>query len=334
MFGEEYTSIYPKVKIWTTSLMLTRGKIDELLRMNLAEYVRHIKTSAKKIEFNTEDPVLLEGLIKQEGYYFLESISRFLLGAAKDFIRNWSKIYEIENLKIITRAILNKKPINFLYRIQKKSRIQLEFVKDVKTLEELQEFLSGTDYYRLALDALPRISEEKNTFYFEINLDNFYALNLKKKMIHLGVNEKREIKDLFFHYLNVNRILWIYRAKYNYSLSNEEIIATVPNILGVMSKMRYQKLLDSETNEMFIDNLKTYGLLETRNPVNFNLEKEIYYKLLKKGKEYLIGLPFSLGVFLGFYILHTIHVKNMITIMEGKKMNIDNEKILEMLIFD
>ncbi len=334
MFGEEYTSVYPKIKSWSASLMLTREKCSEMLSMNIAEYKQFLKTLSKKVELDTEDNVRLEGQLKQEGFYFLESISRFLMGYTKDFVLYLGKIFEIENLKIITRAIINKRPVKFLYRINKTSRIQMEFIKDVKTLEEFQELLSGSEYYRLASDAIPRIENENTTFYYEMNLDNYFAVNIKKKISRLGPNEKKLIGDVFFHYLNINRLLWIYRAKFNYSMSNEEIIAIVPNIPILFSKNKYQKLLDAETKEIYIGYLNDFRFLEEGGPDHLNLEKEMFIKLFKKAKSYLIGYPFSLGVFLGFFILNIIHVKNLITALEGKKLNIDTAKIMDMLIYD
>ncbi len=334
MFGEEYTSIYPKVKSWAASLILSKTKINEVLDMNLADYVNYLKTISKKIDMNTEDLVLVEGLLKQEGFFFLESVSRYLIGYIKDFIQNLGKLYEIENLKIVTRALINKRPINFLYKIQKKSRVQMEFVKSIKSLNEFQELLSGTEYYRLYSSALPRIESEKTTFYFEMNLDNNYIYNLKKKMVHIGKAEKKQIKDIFYHYLNLNRILWIYRAKFNYSLSSEEIIANVPNISGVFSKFKYFRLLDAETKEMFIEILEDNGLIDVRSSGTVSIERDMYHKLFRKCRGYLVGSPFSLGVFLGFYVMNIIHVKNLITILEGKKLNINNAKIMEMLVFD
>jgi vacuolar-type H+-ATPase subunit C/Vma6 len=334
MFGEEYTSIYPKIKSWAAALILSREKINEVLDMNLAEYVNFLRRISKKIDINTEDTVLLEGLLKQEGFFFLESVGRYLIGYVKDFVQNLGKLFEIENLKIVTRALINKRPINFLYRTHKKSRIQLEFVKEIKSLGEFVNLLSGTEYYRLASSALPRIENEKTTFYFEMNLDNYYIYNLKKKMVHLGKKEKQQIREIFFLYLNLNRILWVYRAKFNYSLSSEEIIATVPNIPGVFSKLKYQKLLDAETKEMFIEILADNSLIDLRNTGEPKIERDMYHKLLRKCSSFLVGSPFSLGVFMGFYVMNIIQVKNLITILEGKKQNLNNAEIMEMLVFE
>ena len=334
MFGEEYTSVYPKVKNWAASLVLSKDKCSEILSMNMPEYLQFLKALSKKIDLNTDDNVQLEGQLKQEGFYFIESISRYLLGYTKVFILYLGKIHEIENLKIITRSLLNKRPVNFLYRIHRTSRIQMEFIKGIKTLDEFQNLLGGTEYYRLASDAIPRIKNENTTFYFEMNLDNYYANSIKKQISRLGPDEKKQIKNIFFYYLNISRLLWIYRAKFNFSMSNEEIIAIVPNIPVIFSKSAYHSLLDSETKENFIEKLKNLGFLEVRDPDHFNLEKEMYFQLMKKGKSCLVGNPFSLSVFLGFFILNIIHVRNLITALEAKKLGVDAAKIMEMLVYD
>lgn len=331
MFGEEYASVYAKVKSWVP-VLLKEEELDDLYRMNLSELIAFLKLRSKKIEIQSENTVQIEGLLKQEGFYFLKSGLRFLSGSAKDFVEEWAKIYEIENLKIITRALVNQKPIDYLYRLGQFSKFQIELVKDLKTIDELQEFLSRTDYFRLGQDSLPRVKEEKNTFYFEMNLDNFYAINLKKKLGPLPSSDKKDVKSLLFFFLEINRIIWIYRAKFVYGMTNEAVVSMIPNILNLLSRRQYSQLLESEKNEDFISNLKQFKYILAENLEGINLEREINKTLLKRARKHLRGNPFSLGVFLGFIILHFISVKNLTMIIEAKKLELSIDKISNSLI--
>lgn len=330
MFGEEYAPIYPKVKSWMTN-MIRDEEIDNLLRMNLDEMKLYLKTKVKKVDINTDEVDKIEGLLKQEAYHFLQSGKRFLSGKTRDFIDAWTNYFEIENIKIVARSIVYKKNISYLYQLSPINKIQYDFMKDIRTLDELQDFLSGTEYYRLAQDSLPRVKEENSTFYLEMNLDNYYAMNLKKKSASMSFQDKKEVKELFFYTLEMERIVWIYRAKFNYELNREEILSLIPNVFNLLTQARYIALIDSENKETFIGNLKSFGLLKE---VKEGLSLETLVELTKKdrAKKHMSGIPFRIGILLSFVLLHQINIKNIIILLESKRVNLSTEEISSLLI--
>lgn len=333
MLGEEYASIYAKVKSWM-AIFLKKEDLDEMVRMNYSEMVTDLKERVRKVALQSDEIVSVEVLLKQEGYNFIQSGMRFLGGSIKAFMDEWAKIYEIENLKMITRAIVNKKKADFLYKLRENKKLQPELMKDIKSLDDLQEFLSGTDYYRMALDSLPRVKEENNAFYFEMNLDNFYAQNLKKKLTFVPPGDKKVVKGLFFYYLEMLRILWIYRAKFNFKLTTEEIIALIPNLSLVLTQHRYDELLASETPEDYIKIMRRLRFLPaaTDKDPNQSLETQVFRMLSARAKKHLTGNPFNLGVLLGFVILQDINVKNVTVLLQSKKLKYDTEKVASMLV--
>jgi len=334
MFGAEYASIFPKIKRWSSSLMLEKEKIESLLRMNFKELIAFVTTLGKKISFSTENTAELEGLLKQEGFYFLESVSLFLSGSSKAFVKIWAKMYEIENIKIITRCLVNKRPISTLYEIGGRSRIQLSFVKNIKSLDDFLDFLSGTEYYNLAFNSFPAIKENGETFHFEMDLDNFYLMKLKAAMSKMGNKEKKEINETFLFYLNLLRLVWIYRARFNYQLSVEETISILPNIIGIIPDKQYRGIIESETGEVFIQKIRNFNFFNKIKGVidGKSLERNVFYILLMKVRKLITGLPFRLSAFLSFYILHIISIRNIITLIEGKRNNYSEAKLRDLLI--
>lgn len=332
MFGEEFASVYPKVKSWLRSV-LRADRVDEILRLPYDDYVSYLKNQLRKVSFVSEDPVMMEGQLKQEAFFFVGSGKRFLAGSVKDFMDLWQKTYEIENLKLLTRAVLNQRPVDFLYRAGENSRIQIEFVKNIRTLDDLVEFLSGTEYYRLALDGFERVREERTTFYFEMNLDNYYAQSLKKKMATLAFQDRKSVRDLLFYHLEMLRLLWIYRAKFNYGIGPEQILAILPNVFHFIPKNRYQRILNAGTPGEFIDAARYAGLIPRQADVSpDNLERAVYAAIHRRARKAVGGSPFSLGVFLGFLLLQMINVRNHIVILEGKRLKVPSGRIRDLLV--
>ncbi len=143
MFGEEYASIYAKVKSWM-AIFLKKDDIEDMSRMSYAELVAVLKERAKKVAIQTDEIVSVESLLRQEGYNFIQSGLRFLGGNIKTFLDEWANLYEIENLKMVTRAVVNGKKADFLYKLRENKKLQPELVKDIRSVDDLQEFLGGT----------------------------------------------------------------------------------------------------------------------------------------------------------------------------------------------
>jgi V/A-type H+/Na+-transporting ATPase subunit C len=331
MLGTGYAALYAKVKSWVP-VLFKEDEIEDLVRMNMADYTAFVKERTKKISISSNTITGVEGSLKQEGFYYLQSGMRFLGGKAKAFVDLWARIYEIENLKVLTRSVIYHKPLGFLYDLGISSKIQTEMVKNIKNLDELQEFLSGTDYYRLAQDSFPRVKEMNDAFYFETNLDNYYAVSLKQRMRTLSSQDYKLIQNILLFYLETNRINWIYRARFHYSLSSEEVIATIPNVLGVLSTRRYTMLLEAENEEAFLKLLKEFHLIKNDITSGENLENEIQKVLTRRARKLLIGTPFSIGAFLSFIVLHLIQIRNMVILFESKRLELEQEQVLKKLV--
>lgn len=326
MFGEEYSSIYPKVKYWENTL-LNEEEFTNLLKMNLTDTLLFLRSKVKKISITSDDITEIEHLLKQETYNFIRSGMRFITGSTKEFLNDWLKFYEIENIKMISRALLTQKPILFLYELFGSSKFRREFIKDLKSIDDFQEFLIGTEYYRLALDSFPRVKEEKNNFFFEINLDNYFTLKIVNSYKNLKIYDKEPVRSLLLFFLECNRIISISRAKFLYKMSSEEIVAIIPNLIGIINNEIYEQLVLSEDRESFLNLLKKINFISKTIESNVSIERELYKSLKNKAKKAISSLPFSLNVFLGFIILNIINIRNWIVILESKRLKLSYDQI-------
>jgi vacuolar-type H+-ATPase subunit C/Vma6 len=328
----EYAPVYAKVRCWKKNI-LKASSVEDFSRLDLTQTTEEIRKRMSKVTFNSETSVRdIEGLLRQETYNYIQSGLHYLSGGGRRFVQEWCRYYEIENVKYIVRCVFNQKKVDYLYDLSRKSKIRLELVKDIRSLDELQDFLSGTDYYRLAADSFPRVKEEGKTFFFEMNLDNYFAQSLKKKVASLPPMERKSVKDIVAYYLEMNRIMWIYRARYNFGMTASETMSIVPRVFEFLREKQYEELMHAESIQGFIAILKQVGFIDDEKTAEANLERELHRKVLLKAHRGFTGIPFKLGALLAFSVYHMVHARNMVTILEGRRLGVSFDDVKQLLV--
>lgn len=330
MTGIGYASVNAKIRYWL-SYLLKAEDADFLSRASMNEIIDFIRKHELKSSIDSNNLTDVESAVKQAIVDYVKSGVRFLSGGSRAFIEEWMKVYEIEDLKIIARAIVGKRPVDFLYRLQYNSRFNLEAVKSIQTLDEYQEFLRGTKYYSIASYTFPRVKEENNTFYWEMMLDNQYALNLKEMSKSLNKTDGDAAKNLIFFSLEMNRIIWLYRMRFHYKYPMEETLSYVPNIFGVFNSSRYTELVESANEAEFIKRLIEWKIIKAENAEYKDLERFLNMEIQRRATKYRKTAPFSLALFLSFIVLKSMTVRSFIVLLEGKRHNIDPNLIRSMI---
>ncbi|OHD54762.1 MAG: hypothetical protein A2Y33_01965 [Spirochaetes bacterium GWF1_51_8] len=331
MFGIEFTAVNPKVRNWM-SFLLKPEDMEYLVGASLNEVIETIRAKAKKESIETGDIREIEQILKNAIVQYIHSGLNFLVGKPADFLQTWLEVYRIENLKTIARALITGKPVDFLYKIKDKDWLTMDSVKDVRSFDEYLEFLRRTDYYTIAQKAFPRIVEEKNTFFWEIALDNQYAHLLKKAAQKLSRPSRDAVKRLLFFSMEASRFQWIFRMRFQYGLSVEETITFIPNVYKSLSKRGYAELLESESPAAFFEKLHQRGIIEEMVTDASSFEKLMNDAIVKRTHRYLGGIPFQFGIFLSFIILKSMDVRKYIILLEGKRAGVDRAILEKLLI--
>ncbi len=328
----DYSAVNAKVRYWM-SFLIDEAKKEELIHSSLNDVVNFIQTSAHKLPVETEDVQEIESLLKQSLVQYVVSAKRFVSGAARDYLYEWLRSYELENLKMVARSLLSGRPLTFLYNTGRVSRIDmsLETIRGFSSLDDFLDYLRNTEYYALAKESLPRVKEEKNTFYWEIMLDNFFALKLHKVAQSLDGGSLKAVQELSFYSLEMNRVFWLYRLRYHYGFSVEETMAYIPNLLKVITKNRYQELLYSETTQEFLDKLVQWKLLDQAVEGVIDLEAVFNQSIRKRAARAIRGNPFSFGILLSFILIKSQNIRWLIILLEAKQSGLANEALAKML---
>ncbi|MEJ5284221.1 MAG: V-type ATPase subunit [Brevinematales bacterium] len=336
MFDFKYIAIFPKIMAWRNSL-LKDSEIEVALNMDLSELKDLVKSRLKKVKLSSDDIISLEKAIKQEGFLFIKSVERFVHGSSKKFFKVWLKLYEVENIKLMLKILLlgRKDFFHLLFELEPGSKFQADFLRNVNSIDEFLDFMSGTEYYSIAKDTFPRVLETRTTFFFDIAIDNYMVAMLKRFYDSLSIFEKGGIEKLFFYFLESKRILSLYRAKFLFNLGKNECMVLLPELLGVLSTTRYEMLLEAESEEKFINLLVEWKIISTKTKEeNYEdyLEYHFFKELRKRAKSGMKKGGFSISFFLSFFLLHYLNEKNWIALLEAKKEGINIEDTMKFLV--
>lgn len=282
--------------------------------------------------------VKLEILLKKDIINDYSKFFKFTNGRLNEFVKHYCTKAEIESLKLIFRMFeggntehgLLEESLLFLSRHDKLDIPKLSLSRD---LEEFLSRLHGTDYYKLLK---PFISDNKENrlFNIEMTLDLYYFRNVQwAYQKFLNRNDALIVKDLLEKEADIFNILWIYRSKYFYNMSNEVIKSYMAHINDKLSERSTESLIEAEGYEAYVDIIsKTpYGFLfkgQNQLFIEHNYHEYTYklYKMLFRRK------PFSIACMISYLRLKEIEISNIISIIEGIRYNLSESEIGKFIV--
>jgi V/A-type H+-transporting ATPase subunit C len=240
--------------------------------------------------------------------------------------------YEVENLKLIIRAITRQETIRHLgeYMITSQifSYVEYDQVLKARNISEFVDALEGTPYYSV-IRAYTDESGKKMQFYMEMNLDRLYFKRLKEGVSQFRGKDHQLMTEVLGKNSDLLNIQWIYRAKKFYHLSPEEIL----NYTLITGQRYDYKKLKQLCYLQNVEEIKTqiasseYGILFQDDDILMerNMERYLYNlmnELLRIGNHSII-VP--------VVFMHKLEyeVRDLFTILECIKYGItDIEKFL------
>lgn len=314
--------------------LLKDEEYEALLKLEtveqVLEYLKNDTHYAKVFEQESLQLEEYEVLIKKYFFNAYEKLYHFYIDAYRNFFKAMFCRYEVENLKLFIRVLSRGESLTYLrdHLIYSELYANLDYDQLEKALSvrELLEMIEYTIYHEPLKRFLDEDSE-RMIFHMEMILDRIYFNQLKSAIESL----KRKDRDLMLELLGINidilNVQWIFRGRLYFDISSEELFNFTLEggrryDFKVLKSLCY---MDIEAFRRFISGGDYGDIIQDREyMMERAMERHLYYRLDEYTKD--SGLSIVLPVVLLFKFEY--EMRDLFTIMEGKKYRIDNIKEL------
>lgn len=340
----QFAAVNTKIKILQRGLLKDNDYRKMLDARDAEEVVRYLKEQTRYGELLTVDdagPVQISKLQVVFRTHILEryeTMIHYLVDQYRFLFRILFMRYEIENLKMIIRAVTRKEDLTQMGDSFYKSTVipQLDYkqLTMAKTFEELIHYLQNTPYHKV-LAPFAGETPNKLLFYVEMSLDRLYFKKLAAVTRRLQRDDKMLVAELLGKNSDILNIQWIYRGLKYYHISAEELFNySLPS--GYMLDLKsLRDLCYSADEKDLVDKLK-----KTRYAFLFENETN-YERFMEIGMErYLFSLLKSLELKSFMTILPTIiyihrlefEMRDLFSLLEAKKFGLSADDIKHFLV--
>lgn len=332
-----FAAVNAKIKAMEGSFLKDEDYKNLLEMESVTDIARYLKEKTAysealaSVEVENIHRGMLENLLKQNMVRKIDKIIHYFTGEYRDFIKTLYAKYEIEELKVIARAVYNGKDAAEFKSsafVGKYSGIDQNKVFEAKSIRDIINALEGSDFYKF-LKPLVDGNFTENPFRFEMVMDMSYYSILQKQWNTLSPRDKNILEHAQGIIADMLNLQWIYRGIKFYRLSPEELLNYTISISYRLSFKQLKELCYSQSLEEFFRTARStkYSFLfkedETTDIyMERRLERHTYFALksLVKDNNLSIISAFSFVIFL------ELEVRDIIAIVEAIRYSIPAEQ--------
>ncbi len=318
-----------------TSLLEARDyfeAIELLKKTNYNQVLQNINSEEVSVAVLEKEFLKLD----IESYYKVERV--LSSGNEQDFVSILRQRFEIEELKVILRIWHNKQQsINWEdYIIAKDICFKIDFRKlvNAQSLEEFILLLDHTPYKKPLLLARENYKEKKSCFYFEASLDVDYYQRLLDCLNKFSSVDKKVASKILGIEVDIENINWLIRLRKYYSLGIGEMLEWFIPGGSWVKKDTVRKYYTTDGLAKVVESISFGPYTKVKDLVESNvllIENFLYEFLLKEVKRALSGFPFTIGTVISYLILKHRETKNIISILNAKKLGWRKEEIVGLI---
>ena len=268
----------------------------------------------------------------------------FTGGGVYSLIVVWWRHFELQNLKAILRGFdLGMSPERvrtFLIPLGERYTLPWDVLLHEHSMDGLVDRLANTRYGKVLRAAYPSYQRDGSLFVMEIAADIRYYRDLAAAIMRFKGDEGKDARRVLGTRLDMLNILWAFRHRIYYNLSPEEIInytlwhtiRTDTNLIrDIALGAGPRDILARVWGEDAFD-LSLLEGVESQGQMMLGLEVTLNRYWRSLASRAMRGYPFRLGALLGYLVLADLEAHDLVTVLEGKGMGWDAERISEYLI--
>lgn len=267
-----------------------------------------------------------------------EKLVHYLMDPYRELFRVIFMRYEVENLKLIFRALNRNEPLEELiqgfFTSELFPQVDYRRLQTAKTIEAAVQVLQGTVYHRVLV---PYVTErpDRILFYLEMNLDRIYFNRLSKSIAKLPKAEAELVSELLGKNTDMLNIQWIYRGLKFYRISPEELFNyCLTSGYGLRLEELRQLCYAADIGDLTARLRKTgYGFLFAENVaidrfMELGMERYLFNLLREMGKR---GGMTILPAILYIHQLE-YEMRDLFSLLEAKKFGMGAEDTKKFLV--
>lgn len=340
MNGERnFSAVNTKVRVLKSRLLSNKDYINLIQEKSMKEQIAYLKDRTiygrvlKDIEeFHDIQKVEIE--LKKYLIIQLEKIIRYFSKEYKEFYKAMLLRYEIEDLKLILRAIERKDKLpDVACFFSNDIAFKCKNWNKITNINELIESLKGTIYYDVLIP-YKDADDSRILFYMEMNLDRLYFTEIKAKSKKLNKADRIEIERMLGENIDLLNIEWIYRGIKFYNLFPEELINYLLPYGMEFKYKELKKMCYSNIDEIkdIVLNTKYSFLFDTEKDVDLYMERRIERYLYYKFKEIFKKGNLSVLIPIAYIHLLKFEIRDIISILEAKRYGLTLQETTNYLV--
>lgn len=279
----------------------------------------------------------LEILLRQYRFNEIYSLCRYDSGVGAGFSDYVVKKAEAEQIIRYLILLNSNSTEKFIYQypafLSKHAEIDFNQIASAHDYDEFLRVLEKSSYYDILKNYKPDekgrlpISEIEDRLYYNISA---YMLEFIKKKT--GGDEYRELNEIFSRLNDLSIISRIIRMKKYYQIPSQVIREKMREEFGSLSPKLITRMCEAETVEEVYKILggTHYGrLYERLGGTGADIGSKVQYNIAKK---YLHFSDNPSVVMISFILLSETELKNVISLIEGVRYQVDPKVIQSLLI--
>jgi V/A-type H+-transporting ATPase subunit C len=281
----------------------------------------------EKVDRNDPDIRRLEDELTAFDEAVFRKVSSPLFSPEKEFVMLLLESHEIEALKVALRLWFNKPqgidPADFLPSRKILNDIDYAKIAQGQNIEEIIFLLAETPYFRALARGREKFKAKNSLFYLEASLDVDYYERVFSAVSRFSPSDQRLAKRILGIEIDIENIGWLVRLRKYYNLGLGDMLDWVIPGGSRINKDTVRECYSADGLGKILEScaLGPYAKIKDLTEQNiFFLESLLYQFLLREVKRALAGFPFSIGTVMGYLILKRRETKNLISILNGKKM--------------